>query len=72
MTGDTTFSDINLPTSGTNTKVITIYMTGNYTPTFPTNWTTNTIGTYDGTVMNQLVVEYIKSGTYWLTINRPD
>jgi hypothetical protein len=72
LTGNTTWTDINLPTSGTNTKVITLYVTGNFAITYPANWTTNKIGTYDGTVDNQIIVEFIKTGEYWLTINQPD
>jgi hypothetical protein len=55
-----------------NTKVATIYMTGNFVPTFPTNWTDNyaIIGEYDGTKNNQIVVEYIKTGYYWVTITQ--
>jgi hypothetical protein len=71
LTGNTTFSDINLPSTG-YTKTITIYMTGNFVPTFPTNWENNITGTYDGTVLNQIVIEYIKSGVYWMTINQAD
>jgi len=72
LTGNTTLTEINLPTSGTNSKVITLYVTGNFSLTYPANWATNKIGTYDGTVDNQIIVEYIKSGEYWLTINQPD
>tara|TARA_R110000772_G_scaffold62137_1_gene139621 strand:+ start:24431 stop:26254 length:1824 start_codon:yes stop_codon:yes gene_type:complete len=72
MTGATTFTDTNLPTSGTNTKVITIYMDGNFVPTWPAGWTTYVTGTYDGTVLNQIVVEFISTGLYWVDINRAD
>lgn len=72
LTGNTTLTESNLPTSGTNSKVITLYVTGNFSLTYPANWATNKIGTYDGTVDNQIIVEYIKSGEYWLTINQPD
>ena len=75
MTGNTTFTDINLPTSTTNTKVITIYMDdsgGVRVPTWPSGWTTNMTGTYDGTVINQIVVEFISAGVFWVNINRAD
>lgn len=72
MTGATVFSDINLPTSGVNTKTLTIYMNGNFTPTWPAGWTTYVTGTYDGTVLNQIVVEFISTGVYWVDINRAD
>ena len=69
MTADTTFSETNLPTSGTNTQVITLYIDGSFTPTWPTAWN-NITGTYDTSVLNQIVVEYINSTTYWVTINQ--
>lgn len=72
MTGATVFSDINLPTSGLNTKTLTIYMDGNFTPTWPAGWTTYVTGTYDGTVLNQIVVEFISTGVYWVDIYRAD
>ena len=72
LTGNTTLTESNLPTSGTNTKVITLYVTGSYSLTYPANWSTNVIGAYDGTVNNQIIVEYVKSGTYWMAINQPD
>jgi len=72
MTGNTTFSEINLPVGSTNTKVITIYIDGDFTPTYPGGWTTYKSGVYDGTVLNQIVIEFIKTGIYWVTINRAD
>lgn len=72
LTGNTTWTDVNLPTSGTNSKVITLYVIGDFAITYPANWGTNKIGVYDGTVLNQIVVEYVKSGVYWLTINQAD
>lgn len=71
MTANTTLTESNLP-SGATTKVISIYITGNFALTLPTNWSTNIIGGYDGTVLNQIVVEYISSGVYWVTITQPD
>ena len=72
VTGDTTFSESNLPTIGTNTKVITIYLTGDFVPTWPSNWENNLTGNYDGLVLNQIVVEYISSGKYWMTISQAE
>jgi len=72
MTGDTTFSESNLPTSGSNGKVILINMTGDFSPTYPTNWSTNISGVYDGTVNNTIVVWYVKSGVYKVQITQPD
>ena len=72
LTGACTFSDTNLPSTGS--KVITIHITGNFAPTYPAGWTTNIRGTYDGTVTNMIVVEYVKSGTpfYVVDISQPD
>ena len=71
MTANTTLTESNLP-SGATTKVISIYITGNFALTLPANWSTNIIGGYNGTVLNQIVVEYISSGVYWVTITQPD
>jgi hypothetical protein len=72
VTAITTFSESNLPTTGVNTKVITIYMTGDFAITWPTGWDENKIGSYDGTVLNQIVIEFRKNGSYFMTINQPD
>ncbi len=72
LTGNTTWTDINLPTSGVNTKIIVLDVTGDFAITYPTDWTDNKIGEYDGTVRNQIVVGFIKTGEYWLRINQPD
>jgi len=69
LTGNTTFTESNLPATGF-TKTLTIYVSGDFTLAFPTNWDTNLTGTYDGTVLNQIVIEYIKANTYWATINQ--
>jgi len=69
MIGNVTFSEINLPT-GNFTKVITIYLSGNHVPTFPASWGVYVSGTYDGTVMNQICVEYVSSRITWVTINQ--
>jgi len=68
----TTFTESNLPLSGTNTKVITLYVQGAFALTFPAGWSTNIIGDYDGAVRNQIVVEFIKTGDYAVEINQPD
>ena len=46
LTGNTTFSEINLPASGRRTKTLNITIAGNFTPTFPTAWNLNKIGTF--------------------------
>ena len=72
VTGDTTFTESNLPTSGTNTKAITLIVTGEFAITFPAGWTTNIVGDYDGAVRNNIVVEFIKTGDYTVQITQPD
>lgn len=73
MTGATTFSDTNLPAAGFS-KTITLHMTGNFAPTYPAGWSTYITGTYDGTVLNIIVVEYVASTTpfYKVQITQPD
>ena len=72
LSGNTTLTDSNLPTSGVYSKAITLYVDGDFTLTLPAAWQTYVTGTYDGTTINQIVVEYIKSGLYWVDINRAD
>ena len=71
LTSTTTFTQSNLPASG-KTKVISLYVTGNYALTYPAEWTGKIIGNYIGTLNNQIVVEYLASGNYWVTITQPD
>ena len=68
----TEFTESNLPLSGTNTKVITLYVQGEFPLTFPTGWSDNIIGEYSGEFRNQIVVEFIKDGDYAVEINQPD
>ena len=72
LSGNSTFTDINLPSTGS--KVITIYMIGDYAPTYPAGWSTYISGTYDGTVLNTIVVDYVKAATpfYKVQITQPD
>ena len=72
LTGACTFSDTNLPATGT--KTITIHMSGNFAPTYPAGWTTYIRGTYDGAVRNLITVEYVKAGTpfFVVDISQPD
>jgi len=72
VTGATTLTESNLPTSGTNTKAITLIVTGEFAITFPAGWTTNIVGDYDGAVRNNIVVEFIKTGDYTVQITQPD
>ena len=68
LTGITTLTESNLPT-GTATKTITLYVTGDFALTLPAGWVVKS-GVYDGTVDNQIVVEFIKTGVYWVYINQ--
>ena len=70
MTGNTVFSESNLPLSGINTKVITMHMDGNFTPTFPAGWDTYLTGAYVGTKLNTIVVEFVKTGFYKMQITQ--
>lgn len=72
LTGACTFSDTNLPASGS--KTITIHMSGNFAPTWPSGWSTYIRGAYDGAVRNLIVAEYVKSSTpFWIVdISQPD
>jgi len=72
LTGATTLTETNLPTSGTNSKVILLNVTGNFALTYPANWSTNIIGTYDGTVTNTIAIWYVKSAIYKVQISQPD
>lgn len=71
LTGNTTFIEINLPALE-KTKVLSLYVTGNFALTYPDNWTNAIIGTYDGNKLNQIIVEYRSNGKYFVTINQPD
>jgi len=62
VTGSTVFSDSGLPSLGFS-KVITLYMTGDFAVTFPSGWDTNKTGTYDGTVLNTITIEYVNTTT---------
>jgi len=67
LTGNTTLTQSNLPTTGT-TKTITIYTTGNFDLTLPASWD-RVQGTYDSDLDNQIAVEYISPGNYWVSIS---
>lgn len=68
LVGNTTLTVSNLPTAG-NTKVISVYMTGNFALTYPTGFTTRIVGTYNGLKNNLLAIEYRgATNAYWVTI----
>ncbi len=68
MTGDTTFTESNIPASGKNTQEIKIYLTGDFEPTFPADWSTNQVGTYKGSDVNEITIKFIKTGIYFVKI----
>ena len=61
------FTETNTPSVG-DSKTITIYVDGNYTPTWPVGWTIKS-GAYDGSKVNQIVVEWVKSSLVWANIS---
>ena len=69
MTGDTAFSESNLPASGKNSAEIKIYLTGNFVPTWPSGWEDNMVGTYKGSDINEITVKFLKTGLYFVKIN---
>lgn len=69
MTGNTVFSENNLPASGKNSEEIKIYLTGNFIPTFPAGWLVNLVGTYKGDEINEITVKFVKTGVYFMSIN---
>jgi len=69
MTGNTTFSQINLPASGRRTKTLNITITGNFVPTFPAGWETFKVGTYKGTDQNSIDIKFIAAGKYAMKIS---
>ena len=72
LTGATTFTESNLPTTGVDTKILVINISGNFALTFPAGWSTSITGSYNGTVNNLIVVQYLKSGAYKVQITKPD
>jgi len=68
LVGNTTLTVSNLPSVG-NTKVISVYMTGNFAVTYPSGFTTRIVGTYNGAKNNLLAIEYRgATNAYWVTI----
>lgn len=65
LTGTATLALTNTPSTGFS-KTITINITGDETLNLK-GW--NVIGTYDGTVDNKIVVQYVKSGVIDASIN---
>lgn len=67
LTGNTTLTVSNLPSG--KTKVISVYITGNFSLTYPAGFSSRIVGTYDGTKNNLIVIEYrgVTNG-YWVQI----
>ncbi len=66
LTGTATLALTNTPSTGFS-KTITVNITGDETLNLPGGW--NVVGTYDGTVDNKIVVQYVKSGVIDASIN---
>lgn len=72
LTGNTTLTESNLPGSG-HTKTITLQISGNFTLSYPSDWTDFISGSYDGaTALNTITVQYFGTGKYKVLIVQPD
>lgn len=69
MTGDTEFTQSNLPASGKNTGEIEIYLEGDHVPTFIGDWLEKAVGTYKGTDLNKITLKFLKNGKYFMKID---
>lgn len=67
MTGNTVVSQVNNIPDGYS-KTINIFVSGNFTLTLPSVWTTNLSGTYSTTKLNKITVDYIRPNLYWTKI----
>lgn len=67
LTGATIFTESNL-----HPKTILIRCTGNFALTLPSGWSTYINGSYVGTQNNRILVQYIKTGVYEVSITQPD
>ncbi len=71
LTGNTTFSEINLPPVGFS-KTITLHINGNFGVIFPASWTQYISGAYNGTApLNTIVIETIGTERK-VQISQPD
>lgn len=62
LTGAVVLSDSNLVSVG-KSEIITLYVDGDFALTLPTGWDAYKTGTYDGTVLNTITVEYVNAAT---------
>ena len=71
LTGNTTFTEINLPPVGFS-KTITLHINGNFGVVFPASWTQYISGAYNGTApLNTIVIETIGTERK-VQISQPD
>ena len=71
LTGNTTFTEINLPALGFS-KTITLHINGNFGVVFPASWTQYISGEYNGTApLNTIVIETIGTERK-VQISQPD
>lgn len=71
LTGNTTLTESNLPASG-KTKTITLEVSGNYTLSYPSDWTDFITGSYEGTaLLNTITIQYY-NGKYKVVIIQED
>ena len=71
LTGNTTFSEINLPSLGFS-KTITLHINGNFGIVLPASWTQYISGAYNGTApLNTIVIETIGTERK-VQISQPD
>lgn len=72
LTGNTTLTESNLPASG-KTKTITLNIVGNFTLSYPADWTDFITGAYDGVAtLNTITIQYFGTGKYKVLIVQPD
>ena len=68
QTANTVLTFTNNPIAGKE-KTITIYISGDFALTLPTEWIIKNGGTYDGVNGSQIVVQSWDNGNYYTVIN---
>jgi len=72
LTGNTTLTESNLPAIG-KTKTISLNVSGNFTLSYPSDWTDFISGVYDGVAsLNTITIQYFGTGKYKVVIIQPD
>jgi hypothetical protein len=69
MTGDTVFSEKNMPANLKNTGELKIYLQGDFIPTFVSDWLVNKVGTYKKGEVNEITLKFLKTGMYYMKID---